>query len=196
MNGTNPKVDHYLAHAKSWQQELAQLRAIILDCKLTEELKWGVPCYTLGGANVVLVHVFKAYCAVLFFKGALLKDPEGILVQQTKNTQASRQIRFTNLQEVVEKKAAVKAYVKEAMAVEKSGLKVNFKSTEAFDMPEEFQSRLEDIPALRTAFEALTPGRQRAYLLHFSEPKQAKTKAARVEKCMPKIFSGKGLDDR
>lgn len=196
MNGTNPKVDHYLAHAKSWQQELAQLRAIILDCKLTEELKWGVPCYTLNGANVVLVHVFKAYCAVLFFKGALLKDPEGILVQQTKNTQASRQIRFTNLQEVVEKKAAVKAYVKEAMAVEKSGLKVNFKSTEAFDMPEEFQSRLEDIPALRTAFEALTPGRQRAYLLHFSEPKQAKTKAARVEKCMPKIFSGKGLDDR
>lgn len=196
MNGTNPKVDHYLAHAKSWQQELAQLRAIILDCKLTEELKWGVPCYTLNGANVVLVHVFKAYCAVLFFKGALLKDPEGILVQQTKNTQASRQIRFTNLQEVMEKKAAVKAYVKEAMAVEKSGLKVNFKSTEAFDMPEEFQSKLEDIPALRTAFEALTPGRQRAYLLHFSEPKQSKTKVARVEKCMPKIFSGKGLDDR
>jgi len=196
MSGTNPKVDHYMAHAKQWQKELEQLRAIILDCKLTEELKWGVPCYTLNGANVVLVHVFKAYCAVLFFKGALLKDPEGILVQQTKNTQASRQIRFTSVEDVLGKKAAVKAYVKEAMAVEKAGLKVNFKSTEAFDMPEEFQSKLEEVPALRTAFEALTPGRQRAYLLHFSEPKQSKTKAARVEKCMPKIFSGKGLDDR
>ena len=196
MNGTNPEVDQYLAKSKPWSKELAALRAIILGCHLTEDLKWGSPCYTLDGANIVLMHVFKEYCAVLFFKGALLKDPHGVLVQQTKNTQASRQIRFTSVQEVTEQAAIVKACVLEAIAVEKAGLKVSFKGTEAFDMPEELQAKLEEIPALRTAFEALTPGRQRAYLLHFSEPKQAKTRASRVEKSMERIFGGKGLNDR
>lgn len=196
MSATNPKVDHYLGQAKQWQQELEALRAIILDCKLTETLKWGVPCYVLDGANIVLMHVFKTYCAVLFFKGALLKDPEGILVQQTKNVQAARQLRFTSLEEVVAQKTLFKAYIKEAIAVEKAGLKVNFKETEAFDMPDEFQAKLEEVPALRTAFEALTPGRQRAYILHFTEPKQSKTRVSRIEKSMPAIFSGKGLNDR
>lgn len=196
MSEKNPKVDHYLGEAKQWRKELAALRAILLDGKLSEDLKWGCPCYTLDGANIVLLHVFKTYCAMLFFKGALLKDPEGMLVQQTKNVQAARQLRFTSLDEVLARQAIIQAYIQEAIAVEKAGLKVNFKETEAFDMPDELQAKFEEVPALRTAFDALTPGRQRAYILHFSEPKQAKTRVSRVEKSMPAIFSGKGLNDR
>ena len=195
MIGTNPKVDAYLSKAKTWQAELQQLRAIVLDCKLTEDLKWGQPCYTSEGSNIVLIHTFKDYCALLFFKGALMKDTKGILIQQTKNTQAARQIRFTSVQDVSKLEVAIKAYVREAIKVEKAGLKVNFKETAAFTMPEEFQTRLDADAALKKAFDALTPGRQRAYLLHFAEAKQAKTRAARVEKCAPKILYGKGLND-
>lgn len=195
MNKTNPKVDHYFTDAKKWQKELKKLRAFILDYPLTEELKWGVPCYTFQESNVVLIHAFKDYCAVLFHKGALLKDPNGMLIQQTKNTQAARQIRFTSVGEITEMEAVLKAYISEAIEVEKVGLKVNFKEVEEFDVPEEFQQKLNEIPALKKAFGALTPGRQRAYLLHFSAAKQSKTRASRVEKCMPRILDGKGLDD-
>jgi uncharacterized protein YdeI (YjbR/CyaY-like superfamily) len=174
---------------------LETLRTIILDSQLTEEFKWGVPCYTLQQGNVVLMHVFKEYCALLFPKGALLKDPNGILIQQTENTQAARQIRFTNVREIVEMEAILKAYILEASEVEKAGLKVEFKETTEFVIPEEFQKKLDEIPALKTAFSALTPGRQRAYLLYFSAPKQSKTRESRVEKCMPQILSGKGLND-
>ncbi|MFZ6874741.1 YdeI/OmpD-associated family protein [Undibacterium sp. Di27W] len=191
----NSKVDGYVARAKQWQEEIAELRKIALDCELTEELKWGTPCYTSQGSNIVLIHVFKEYAALLFFKGALLKDPKNILIQQTENTQAARQLRFTSAQEIVKMKATIKAYIAEAIKVEKAGLKVDFKKTEEFSMPEEFQQKLEQHADLKTAFEALTPGRQRAYLLHFSAAKQAKTREARVEKCMQKILEGKGLDD-
>jgi len=191
----NPKVDAYVNEATTWQEELKKLRTIVLGCKLEEELKWGVPCYTLNDANIVLLHTFKEYCAILFFKGALLKDEEGILIQQTKNVQAGRQIRFTSAGQVDELKAVIKAYVQEAIAVEKAGLTIEFKDTADFDMPEEFQARLDDSPQLQEAFEALTPGRQRAYLLHFAEAKQSKTRAARVEKCVPHILAGKGLKD-
>ena len=194
-NDTNPKIDAYVNEATTWREALKKLRAIILDCKLEEELKWGVPCYTFNDANIVLIHTFKEYCAILFFKGALLKDEEGILVQQTKNVQAGRQIRFTNASQVDEMKAVIKAYIEEAIAVEKAGLTVEFKDTADFDMPEEFQARLDDSPQLQEAFEALTPGRQRAYLLHFAEAKQSKTRAARVDKCVPHILAGKGLKD-
>lgn len=195
MNKTNPKVDAYLSKAKKWQKELVKLRAIALDCQLTEELKWGSPCYTFQKSNIVLIHVFKEYCALLFFKGALLKDADGILIQQTKNVQAARQIRFTNVQEIVQMEPILKAYIREAVAVEKAGLKVNFKKTSEFTIPEEFQDRLDASPALKTAFAALTPGRQRAYLFYFSAPKQSKTRESRVEKCMQQILNGKGLDD-
>lgn len=168
---------------------------IALDCGLTEELKWGAPCYTFEKRNIVLIHGFKEYCALLFFKGALLKDPKGILIQQTENVQAARQIRFTNVREIVEKAPILKAYIYEAIEVEKAGLKVSFKKSTEYSIPEEFQKQLDENPALKTAFEALTPGRQRAYLLHFSQPKQAKTRASRVEKCMPQILDGKGLTD-
>ncbi len=191
----NPKVDFYFTKAKMWQEELGKLRKIVLDCPLIEELKWGVPCYTFEKSNIVLIHVFKEYCALLFVKGALLKDARGILITQTENTQAARQIRFTNLQEIEELEPVIKAYIHEAIEVEKSGLKVNFKKTTEFSMPEEFQNKLDELPALKTAFEALTPGRQRAYFLHFSAPKQSKTRASRVEKCIQQILNGKGLND-
>jgi uncharacterized protein YdeI (YjbR/CyaY-like superfamily) len=195
MNKMNPKVDFYFGKAKKWQKELEKLRMIILDCGLTEELKWGVPCYTFQKSNIVLLHVFKEYCALLFFKGALLHDTDGILIQQTKNVQAARQIRFTNVREIVELKAILKAYIYEAIEVEKAGLKVSFKKTTEFIIPEEFQKKLDEIPALKTAFNALTPGRQRAYVLYFSDPKQSKTRESRVEKCMRQILNGKGLND-
>ncbi|NRR31375.1 YdeI/OmpD-associated family protein [Oxalobacteraceae bacterium] len=189
------KVDDYINESKKWQLELAKLRELILDCDLEEGLKWGVPCYTFEDSNIVLIHVFKEYCAILFFKGALLKDTKGVLIQQTENTQATRQIRFTSPQQVDEIASVIKAYIREAIKVEKSGLKVDFKKTEEFAVPEEFQHKLDEIPALKAAFEALTPGRQRAYLLHFAAAKQSKTREARVEKCMPKIFDGVGLND-
>jgi uncharacterized protein YdeI (YjbR/CyaY-like superfamily) len=168
---------------------------IILDCQLTEELKWGVPCYTFQKRNIVLIHGFKEYCALLFFKGALLQDAHGILIQQTENVQAARQIRFTNVQEIVEMETILKAYIYEAIEVEKAGLEVNFKKNTEFIIPEELQSKFDEIPALKTAFEALTPGRQKAYLIYFSQPKQSKTRVSRVEKYVQQILNGKGLDD-
>src|SRR3984893_7779660 len=195
MNIMNPKVDFYFNKAKKWQEEFEKLRMIILDCGLTEELKWGVPCYTFEKRNIVLIHGFKEYCALLFFKGALLNDPKGILIQQTGNVQAARQIRFTNARGIVKMKPILKAYIYEAIEVEKAGLKVNFKTTTEFIIPEEFQNKLDEIPALKTAFDALTPGRRRAYILYFSAPKQSKTRESRVEKCMRQILNGKGLND-
>lgn len=192
----NSKVDFYFNKAKNWQEEIEKLRMIILDCGLTEELKWGVPCYVFQKHNIVLIHVFKEYCALLFFKGALLQDTDGILVQQTENVQAARQIRFTSVQEIVAMQPILKAYVYESIEVEKAGLDVNFKKTTEFTMPEEFQTKLDDNPVLKTAFDALTPGRQRAYLLHFSQPKQAKTRVSRIEKHVPQILDGKGLTDQ
>jgi uncharacterized protein YdeI (YjbR/CyaY-like superfamily) len=192
---TNPKVDFYFNKAKKWQEELELLRTIAQDCGLDEELKWGVPCYTLQKSNIVLIHDFKEYCAFLFFKGALLKDVNGILVQQSENVQSGRQIRFTNALEIMELKPILKNYINEAIEVEKAGLKVDLKKTAEYAIPVEFQSKLDHILALKTAFEALTPGRQRAYLLHFSAPKQSKTREARVEKFMPQILNGKGLND-
>src|SRR5688572_22259298 len=191
----NPKVDFYFTKAKNWQGELKQLRRIVLDCGLSEELKWGVPCYTFQNRNIVLIHVFKEYCALLFFKGALLNDANGILIQQTRNVQAARQIRFTNIRELVELEATVKAYIYEAIEVEKAGLKVNSKKASEFPMPDEFQNKLDKMPALKNAFDALTPGRQRAYKLYFSAAKQSKTREARVEKYMKQILNGKGLND-
>ena len=191
----NPKVDFYFTKAKKWQKELEQLRMIVLDCGLAEELKWGVPCYTLQKSNVVLIHVFKEYCALLFFKGALLKDVNSILIQQTENVQAARQIRFTSTREIVKMERIVKAYIYEAIEVEKAGLKVELKKTTEFSIPEEFQKKLNKMPVLKTAFKALTPGRQRAYLLYFSAPKQSKTRESRIEKYMPLILDGKGLND-
>ena len=191
----NPKVDEYLKRAGKWQAESEKLRMIILDCNLTEELKWGVPCYTFQDSNIVLIHGFKEYCAILFVKGALLKDAHGILIQQTENVQAGRQIRFTGVQEIVELEPIIKAYILEAVEVEKSGLKVDFKKNTDLIFPEEFQNRLDENPALKTAFEGLTPGRQRAYIFYFSQPKQSKTRESRVEKCIPQILDGKGLDD-
>jgi len=191
----NPKVDQYLRRAKKWQKEMEKLRRISLGCRLTEELKWGKPCYTFQNSNIVLIHGFKEYCALLFFKGALLKDAKGILVQQTKNVQAARQIRFTNVREIDKIEPILKAYIKEAIEVEKAGLKVDYKKTADFAIPEEFQNKLDEIPALKTAFDALTPGRQRGYILYFSAPKQSKTRESRIEKCMQQILNGKGLND-
>ena len=191
----NPKVDEYLRKAKKWQAETKKLRRISLDCGLTEELKWGKPCYTYQKSNVVLIHGFKEYCALLFMKGTLLKDPNGILVQQTENVQAARQIRFTNVREIVEMEPILKAYIKEAIKVEKAGLEVDYKKTSEFAVPEEFQNRLIESPALKTAFDALTPGRQRGYLLHFSAAKQSKTRETRIEKCLQQILDGKGLNE-
>ncbi|WP_374948863.1 YdeI family protein [Mucilaginibacter sp.] len=191
----NPKVDFYFQKAKKWQHEIIQLRALVLECGLTEELKWGCPCYTLYDANIVLIHVFKEYCALLFFKGALLSNSDGLLVQQTENVQAARQLRFTDSAQITVQKAAIKAHVFEAIEVEKAGLQVELKKTTEFVMPEELQLKLNADNQLQAAFEALTPGRQRAYLLHFAQPKQAKTREARVEKCIPQIMSGKGLND-
>jgi uncharacterized protein YdeI (YjbR/CyaY-like superfamily) len=200
----NPKVDFYFNKAKNWREELEQLRRIVLDCQLTEELKWGVPCYTcplglsgkgLKRSNVVLIHVFKEYCAFLFFKGALLQDANGILIQQTKNVQAARQVRFTNVRDIVKLEPILKSYIYEAIEVEKAGLKVDLKKTSEFSIPEEFQKILEESPNLKAAFKALTPGRQRSYILHFSQPKQSKTRTSRIERCLPQILQGKGLND-
>ncbi len=192
----NPKVDFYFNKASEWVEELERLRRIILYCQLTEELKWGVPCYLFKNRNIVLIHVFKEYCALLFFKGALLKDSEGILVRQTENVQAARQIRFTNVQEIIDREHILKAYIYEAIEVEKAGLKVAFKPTEAFTIPEEFQKELDKSPALKAAFEALTPGRQRGYLLYFAAAKQSKTREARVENYKQHILDGTGLNDQ
>lgn len=191
----NPKVDFYFAKNKPWLEALEQLRTFVLDCGLSEELKWGVPCYTFQQRNIVLLHVFKEYCAVLFFKGALLRDADGILVQQTANTQAARQLRFSSAREVVAMEAVLKAYILEAAEVEKSGLKVAFKKPGEITLPAEFESKLNETPALKFAFDALTPGRQRAYLLYFSAPKQAQTREGRIEKCRQLILEGKGLNE-
>ncbi len=191
----NPKVDFYFSTAKKWQKELERLRLIVLECGLTEELKWGVPCYTVEKSNIVLIHVFKEYCAILFFKGALLKDTKSILFQQTKNVQAARQIRFTNVEEIVTMQAILKAYINEAINVEKAGLIVPLKKTKEFSVPEEFQNKLDKMPSLKKAFQALTPGRQNGYLLYFSAPKQSKTRESRVEKKIQEILDGKGLND-
>ncbi|CAH1191853.1 hypothetical protein PAECIP111892_00767 [Paenibacillus auburnensis] len=190
----NPKVEFFFSKADKWSEEFAKLRMIMLDCQLTEELKWGVPCYTFQNGNILLIHGFKEYCAVLFVKGALLRDVHGILTQQTKNVQASRQIRFTRVQEITELEPLLKDYIYEAIEVETAGLKVEFKSTES-DIPEELQTKFTELPGLQAAFEALTPGRQRAYILYFTAPKQSKTRAARVEKYSPHILDGKGLND-
>lgn len=194
-NTKNPAVDEFISKAKKWREEFEKLRTIVLSHPLTEELKWGVPCYTFENKNVVLIHGFKDYCAILFVKGSLLKDTNGMLIQQTENVQAGRQIRFTGIAEIDELTATISAYIDEAIAVEKAGLQVDFKKNTEYAIPEEFQKKLDETPALKAAFEALTPGRQRAYLLHFSEPKQSKTREARVEKAMPKILDGLGLND-
>jgi uncharacterized protein YdeI (YjbR/CyaY-like superfamily) len=191
----NPKVDFFFIKAKKWQIEFEKLRTVVLDCGLAEELKWGKPCYTFQDSNIVLIQGFKEYCALLFFKGALLRDSHGILSKIGQHTQAARQIRFTNVREIVERKTILQAYIHEAIRAEEAGLKVKLKKTSDFKVPEEFQIKLDAIPALKTAFNALTPGRQRGYLFYFSQPKQSKTRAARVEKCMQQILDGKGLND-
>jgi len=195
MNKRNPNVDEFLRKAKKWREEFEKLRMVCLDSGLTEELKWGKPCYRYQESNIVLIHGFKDYCALLFMKGALLNDPKGVLVQQTENVQAARQIRFTNVREIIEMGNILKAYIKEAIEVEKAGLEVDYKKTSEFVIPEEFQNKLDAFPALKTAFEALTPGRQRGYILYFSAAKQSKTRESRVEKCVPQILDGKGLND-
>jgi len=190
----NPKVDEYLSKTKKWREEMEKLRMIILESGLTEELKWGKPCYTFQKSNVVIIQGFKEYCAIMFFKGALLKDADGVLIMPGKSTQAGRQIRFTTAKEITEMESILKAYIHKAIEVEKAGLKVNFKKTSDFKIPEEFQNKLDEIPALKTAFDELTPGRQRAYLYYFSTAKQSKTRESRVEKYIPHILNGKGLN--
>ena len=192
----NPKVDQFISREEKWQEEFEKLRMIILNCQLTEELKWGVPCYTLKKSNVVLIHGFKEYCAILFIKGSLLQDADGILIQQTENVQAGRQVRFTNIKQIKELETTLKAYIYEAIEVEKAGLKVEFKKREEVLAPEEFLKVLNENPALKAAFEALTPGRQKAYNMYFAEAKQSKTREARIEKSMEQILNGKGLTDR
>ncbi|WP_059174072.1 YdeI family protein [Bacillus sp. FJAT-27445] len=195
MSRLNLKVDEFLSKANKWKEEYEKLRGIALDCELEEDFKWMHPCYTFEGKNIVLIHGFKEYCALLFPKGALLKDTSGILIQQTENVQAARQIRFTNIQEMNELEPVLKDYIIEAIEAEKSGLEVNFKKTEEYIVPEEFQHKFDEIPDLKNAFEALTPGRQRGYILYFSQPKQSKTRVSRVEKYMQQILDGKGLND-
>lgn len=195
MSAMNPKVDWFFDKDTQWKQEYAELRKIVLDTGLIEDLKWGCPCYTLDGRNVVLIHGFKEYCALLFMKGALLQDAKKILIQQTENVQSARQLRFTSKQQIVKMAATIKAYIYEAIEVEKAGLKVELKKTTEYNVPEEFQQQLDKMPKLKKAFEALTPGRQRAYLFHFSQPKLSKTRIARVEKYIPQILEGRGLDD-
>ena len=191
----NPKVDWFFSKATKWKDEFELLRRIILDCGLTEELKWGQACYTFENKNIVLIHGFKEYCAVLFFKGALLKDRKDILIQQTENVRAARQIRFTDVREIVKMKKTLKDYIYEAIEIEEAGLKVDFKEARKFAIPEEFQNRLDTIPALKTAFHSLTPGRQRGYLLYFSQAKQSKTRQSRVDKYLQHILDGRGLED-
>ena len=195
LSSMNPKVEFFFSKAEKWQEEFEKLRMIVLDCDLSEELKWGCPCYTFQKGKIVLIHGFKEYCALLFFKGALLQDANGILIQQTENVQAGRQIRFTNINEITEMEPILKAYIYEAIEVQKAGLEVKLKENTEYRIPEELQQKFEEIPALKSAFEALTPGRQRGYLLHFSAPKQSKTRESRVEKFIPQILNGKGLDD-
>ncbi|MBE7896934.1 hypothetical protein G7L40_16400 [Paenibacillus polymyxa] len=192
----NPKVDVYLGKVNKWKAEMEKLRAIMLDCQLTEELKWGKPCYMFQNSNIAIIQGFKEHCALMFFKGALLKDPNGILIKPGEDTQAGRQIRFTNIEEIVEMETILKTYIIEAIEVEKAGLKVDFKKNTELIFPEEFQAKLDENPALKTAFAALTPGRQRAYIMHFAAPKQSKTRESRIEKCMQDILAGKGLNDR
>ncbi|UMR34427.1 YdeI/OmpD-associated family protein [Paenibacillus polymyxa] len=192
----NPKVDVYLGKVNKWKAEMEKLRAIMLDCQLTEELKWGKPCYTFQNSNIAIIQGFKEHCALMFFKGALLNDPNGILIKPGEDTQAGRQIRFTNVEEIFEMETILKAYIIEAVEVEKAGLKVDFKKNTELIFPEEFQAKLDENPALKTAFAALTPGRQRAYIMHFAAPKQSKTRESRIEKCMQDILAGKGLNDR
>jgi len=191
----NPELDFFFIKDGKWQDAYKQLRMIVHDCGLSEELKWGKPCYTYKQTNIVLIHGFKEYCALLFHKGALLNDTNGILVQQTENIQAARQIRFTNVEEIAGMEATLKAYIFEAIEVERSGLKIDFKKTREYKVPEEFEEMLNEIPELKTAFESLTPGRQRGYILYFSQPKQSKTRISRIEKCMEQILNGKGLND-
>ena len=191
----NPKVDWYFNKVQKWQKEIRKLREIVLDCNIVEELKWGCPCYSFEKKNIVLIHVFKEYCAFLFFKGALLKDKKGILIQQTENVQSGRQARFTSLQQIVKLEKTLKAYIYEAVEVEEAGLKVPLKKTAEFKMPEEFKNKLDKLPALKKAFYELTPGRQRGYLLYFSSAKQSKTREARIEKYVERILDGKGLED-
>lgn len=191
----NPKVDFFFDKAKQWQKEFEKLRTIALDTELEEDLKWGCPCYTYQGKNIFLIHGFKEYCALLFFKGALMKDPENILIQQTENVQAARQIRFTNVKQIIDLEKVLKTYMFEAAEIEESGAKVEMKKTREFEMPDEFQKKLNENHELKEAFEALTPGRQRAYLLHFSSAKQSKTRESRIEKYIPEILNGKGLND-
>lgn len=195
MAKENPKADFYFRKSEKWSEEMKQLRGIALGCGLDEVLKWGCPAYVFGKANIVLIHEFKEYCAYLFFKGALMKDPKRLLIQQTKNVQAARQIRFTGMQDIAKRKVVLKAYILEAVRVEESGAKVEFKSAAQFEMPDEFLARLDRMPGLKRAFEALTPGRQKGYLLHFSSAKQSKTREDRVEKCIPMILDGAGLSD-
>jgi uncharacterized protein YdeI (YjbR/CyaY-like superfamily) len=191
----NPKVDWFFDKAANWQKEYEQLRIICLDCGLAEELKWGCPCYTFENRNIVLIHGFKEYCALLFFKGALLKDTDGILIQQTENVQSARQVRFINVREIVKLKKVLKTYIYQAIEVEKAGLKVPLKKTSEFKVPEEFQKKLKQMPALKKAFNELTPGRQRAYLFYFYQPKQSATRESRIEKSLQQILDGKGLND-
>ena len=191
----NPKVDWFFSKETKWQEAYSELRRLILDCGLTEELKWGCPCYTVGNSNIVLIHGFKDYCALLIMQGALLKDKKKILVQQTENVQSARQIRFKNVEEILKIKSTIKSYIKEAIALEKAGIKVELKKTTEYKIPEEFQAVLDDMLELKKAFQALTPGRQRGYLLYFSAPKQTKTKEARIEKYLQHILDGKGLND-
>ena len=194
-NQKNPKVDLYLTQETKWRDEYQRLREIALDCRLSEEVKWGAPCYTDQGRNIVLIHGFKEYCALLFFNGALLNDAKALLIQQTENVQAARQIRFTSVEQIAALETDLKAYIHDAIAVEQAGLKVDRKKTADFTVPAELQAKLDAVPAVKTAFEALTPGRQRAYLFYISGAKQGKTREARVEKCVPRILEGKGLDD-
>ena len=194
-NKTTPQVDGYLRKNKTWQTELEQLRKIILDSPLIEEVKWRVPCYTFQDANVVILGTFKESCVLSFVKGALLQDPAGILVKPGENTQSARVIRFTNTQQITKLKPLLKTYILEAIEIEKSGLKVQFKTSDQFTLPEELETKFKQLPALKTAFRALTPGRQRAYLLQFTSAKQSKTRTARIEKVIPKILAGKGPDD-
>jgi uncharacterized protein YdeI (YjbR/CyaY-like superfamily) len=196
MNGTNPKVEAFLKEAGKWREALARLRAIALGCGLTEEIKWAKPCYTFRGSNVAIIIGFKEYCSLLFFKGALLKDPHGILIKPGENTQAGRQIRFTSLGEIVRLESILKGYVRQAIDVERAGLKVPFKKPAEQKIPAEFRSKMEEVPTLKAAFKALTPGRQRAYLIHFAAPKQSKTRVSRIEKCMKQILRGEGIHDQ
>jgi uncharacterized protein YdeI (YjbR/CyaY-like superfamily) len=193
--GMNPKVDGFLKKAEKWREEMEKLRTIVLGCQLDEELKWGKPCYSFEGKNVAIIIPFKESCALMFCKGALLKDPHGVLLKPSENTQATNWVKFTNVREIVKMKAILKTYICEAIEAEKAGLKVSYKKTEEFAIPEEFQNKLREMPALKTAFEALTPGRQRGYLLFFAAAKQSKTRESRIEKCMDLIFDGKGLND-